>query len=113
MELNTTKNAGKIAIGLIFILSAVVFGSIVYVGFTAVSTDVGIMDSGGDDEFATHGYRDYGNLVAENPTESIRRGIFEYVPYWTPQEPPVIRDAFIGDRGPEPIYGLYTPLDFA
>jgi len=113
MELNNTKNAEKLAIGLIFVLSVVVFGSILYIGFSAASTEIAVMDNGGDDGFDSTNYRDHGFLLAKDSVESVRRGNIEYVPYWMPQEPPVIRDGLIGDRGPEPVYGLYTPLDFS
>jgi len=112
MELNKTKNTEKLAIGLILVLSVVVFGSILYVGFSAANTEIAVMDHSSDDRFDSTLYRDHGFLIANNPVESVRRGDIEYVPCWMPREPPVIRDGMIGDRGPEPVYGLYSPLDF-
>lgn len=106
------KNTEKLAIGLIFVLSVVVFGSILYVGFSAVNTEIAAMDNGRDDGFDSTNYRDHGFLIAKEPVESVRRGSIEYVPYWMPREPPVIRDGLIGDRGPEPVYGIWAPLDF-
>ena len=78
--MNTNKNAGKLAIGLIFVLSVVVFGSILYVGFTAVNTEFAIMDNGGDDGFDSTLYRDHAFLLADDHKESILRGYIEYVP---------------------------------
>jgi len=80
MELNTNKNAGKVAIGLIFVLSVVVFGSMLYVGFVAVNTDIAIMDNGGDDGFDNTLFRDHTYLLADYHIESIRRGDIEFVP---------------------------------
>ncbi|MGY5860266.1 MAG: hypothetical protein RTU63_12930 [Candidatus Thorarchaeota archaeon] len=94
--MSTTKNAGKVAVGMFLILSIVVFGSLLYVGFCCVNTDTGVLDTGVDDdggaleasrepeERIRRGDIEY--VPTEYSVESIRRGDIEYVPEWMPRE---------------------------
>lgn len=107
------------AIGLFVVLSIIVFGSILYVGFTSVNTEIVVVDTM-EDEGIRHGaylmtqeveYKGWESDTDDNAVESIRRGNIEYVPTWNPREPPVIRDP--GPVNPvdpvrpdEPITGL-------
>ena len=50
-ELSTTKKAGKVAVGMFLVLSVVVFGSILFVGFCCVNTDTIVADAGAEGEY--------------------------------------------------------------
>ena len=119
IKLSTTKKQGMaMAVGMIVILSIIVFGSILYVGFTSVNTEIVVVDTMEDEgirlgdylmseEVRYKGYRSDG----EDTVECVRRGCFEYVPTQSPREPPVIRDPNPGVREDpvrpsEPITGL-------
>jgi len=100
--LSTTKNAGKVAVGMFLILSIVVFGSILYVGFSCVNTEIVVLETAVED--VTDDERgEY--LLARDTDERIRRGYIEYVPCWMPQYPPGLRDS----ERVEPGYGIVIP----
>ena len=123
--MSTTKIAGKVAIGMFLILSIVVFGSLLYVGFCCVNTEIVVLETaledgdglsmgeevtyrdypvGDADESIRRGDIEYVPSEDSDKVESIRRGYIEYVPMRMPREPPVIREPGLGDRV-DPIFG--------
>ena len=99
--MSTTKRAGKVAIGMFLVLSIVVFGSILYVGFCCVNTEIVVLETAMED--VTDVERgEY--LLARDSAESVRRGTIEYVPDWMPQEP-IAKDS----GREEPGYGIVAP----
>ena len=72
--MSTTKRKRiGLAVGLFLVLSVAVFGSLLYVGFTSVNTEVVILDTSMEDD-------DGSTEASRVPDESIRRGDIEYVP---------------------------------
>ncbi len=47
--MSTNKKAGKVAVGMFLILSVVVFGSILFVGFCCVNTETIVADASAED----------------------------------------------------------------
>ena len=80
--MSTAKNSGKLAIGLFLVLSVFVFGSILYVGFTSVNTEIVALDTSVDDVVIDDediGLDEF--LISKDPNLAIRRGPIEIVPY--------------------------------
>lgn len=100
--MSTTKKARiGLAVGLFMVLSVVVFGSILYVGFTSVNTEIVVVDSDVDIAFPDGDGVEIGNyLVAKDPNLVIRRGPIEIVP----DRRPGIR------RGPIELLPDYAPF---
>jgi len=123
--LSTTKNKGiALAVGMFVVLSIVVFGSILYVGFTSVNTEIVVVDTMEDEGTRLGDY-----LIAKDPNLRIYRGPIEIVPdrrigirrgpieilpefnpYLVSREPPVLRDPRPVEPN-EPVFGSdFTPL---
>ena len=105
------------AVGMFVILSIIVFGSILYVGFTSVNTEIVVVDTMEDEGIRLGDYLMANDEPLNKGTrtmevvESIRRGDIEYVPLRYPREPPVIRDPLPGTpvdpvKPSEPITGV-------
>ena len=101
------------------VLSIIVFGSILYIGFVSVNTEIVVVDTMEDEGIRLGdyllaqevNYKGWRSDTEENVFESIRRGDIEYVPTQSPREPPVIRDPNPGTREDpvrpsEPVDGL-------
>ena len=107
------------AVGMFLVLSIIVFGSILYIGFVSVNTEIVVVDTMeeegirlGDYLLAQEvNYKGWRSDTEEDVIESVRRGDIEYVPDQSPREPPVIRDpAPVNPTEPvrpsEPVDGL-------
>jgi len=91
--LSTTRKAGKVAIGLFLMLSIIVFGSILYVGYVSVNTEIVVVDTGAEDVFTYDRDVSHGEyLQTEDSNLGIRRGTIELVPDRLGEESPVIRE---------------------
>lgn len=103
--MSTTKNKGiALAVGMFLVLSIIVFGSILYVGFTSVNTEIVVVDSDVGDVFPDdEGVRVGDYLMAKDPNLRISRGPIEIVP---DRRPGGIR------RGPIEILPDYNPYGF-
>jgi len=84
---STNRKAGKVAVGMFLILSVVVFGSILFVGFCCVNTETIVADASAEDsgvEIALDN-SDW-DLKPIEPVDvpeyvkGIRRGYIELVP---------------------------------
>lgn len=81
------------------VLSVLVFGSILYVGYVSVNTEIVVIGTAMEDVFTDDtDVRNEEYLITENPNLGSRRGAIELVPDHVPRESPVIRD----DRPVEP-----------
>lgn len=81
--MSTNNKAGKVAVGMFLILSVVVFGSLLYVGFCCVNTEINVIDTAVEDVVAD----DEGVQIGEyllTQDFSIRRGPIEIQPDYAP-----------------------------
>lgn len=80
--MSTSKKARiGLAVGLLMVLSVVVFGSILYVGFTSVNTEIVVVNADTENAFPDDDGVEVENyLVAKDPNLAIRRGPIEIVP---------------------------------
>jgi hypothetical protein len=90
-----------LAVGLFLLLSVLVFGTMLYVGFTSVNTEVVLLDTDVDDGFTgEEGVRVGEYIMSQDPNLGIRRGPIEIVP---DRKPGII-------RGPIEILPDYSPF---
>lgn len=123
--MSTTSKAGKVAVGMFLILSVVVFGSILYVGFTSVNTEIVVIESAREDMVTDDdGVRIGEYLLSQDlsirrgPIEivpdrrpGLRRGPIELFPDFIPREPPVIRNPRFGNLFDPDYGGIVDPYD--
>lgn len=81
--MSTNRKAGKVAVGMFLILSVVVFGSILFVGFCCVNTETMVADTSVEGfgeylEAEDDPYYEKGTI--EDAPEHILRGNIELVP---------------------------------
>ena len=97
--MSSTSKAGKVAVGMFLILSVIVFGSLLYVGFTSVNTEIVVIDTAVEDVITDdEGVRIGEYLLTQD--FSIRRGPIEIVPDYAPFQ----------RRGPIQIMPDYAPF---
>ena len=90
-----------LAIGLFLILSVIIFGSILYVGFTSINTEIVVIDTDVDGGFIDdEGVRLGEYLLSQDSYLGSRRGLIEIVP----DRQPGIR------RGPIELLPEYAPF---
>jgi len=99
---NTTSKTGKVAVGLFLILSVIVFGSLLYVGFTSVNTEIVVIDTAMEDVVTDDEGVQIGEYsLTQDPNLVYRRGPIEIVP----DRKPGFR------RGPIEIMPDYAPFE--
>ena len=85
--MSATKNAGRVAVGMFLLLSVIVFGFILYIGFTSVNTEIIVIDTAMEDVVTDdEGVRIGENLLSQDPNLFIRRGPIEIMPDYAPFE---------------------------
>ncbi|MHA1615422.1 MAG: hypothetical protein ACTSYJ_11295 [Candidatus Thorarchaeota archaeon] len=100
--MNTTSKTGKVAVGLFLILSVIVFGSLLYVGFTSVNTEIVVIDTAMEDVVTDDEGVQIGEYsLTQDPNLVYRRGPIEIVP----DRKPGFR------RGPIEIMPDYAPFE--
>lgn len=100
--MSATKNAGRVAVGMFLLLSVIVFGSILYVGFTSVTTEIVVIDTAMEDVVTDDEGVHIGEyLLTQDPNLMFRRGPIEIVP----DRKPGFR------RGPIEIMPDYAPFE--
>jgi hypothetical protein len=91
-----------VAVGMFLILSVIVFGSILYVGFTSINTEIVVIDTAMEDVVTDDEGVEIGEyLLTQDPNLVIRRGPIEIVP----DRMPGFR------RGPIEIVPDYAPFE--
>ena len=84
--MSTNRKAGKVAVGMFLILSVVVFGSILFVGFCCVNTETIVADASAEDSGVEIALDDSDVDLKYVPVEiipkakPIRRGNIELLP---------------------------------
>ena len=79
--MSATKNAGRVAVGMFLLLSVIVFGFILYVGFTSVTTEIVVIDTAMEDVVTDDEGVHIGEyLLTQDPNLMFRRGPIEIVP---------------------------------
>ena len=115
--MSTTNKAGKVAVGIFLILSVIVFGSLLYVGFTSVNTEIVVIDTAMDDVVTDdEGVRIGEYLLTQDPNLVFRRGPIEIVPDRMPRfrrgPIEIVPDRMPGfRRGPIEIVPDYAPFE--